>query len=171
MPGAPRMLTTFDSVVLAAVTQDLAPYAGARIVRAGQGAPDEVVIDLRQGRRTASLFISINARWARVHLTSLRGSGRASPFVQMLRRRLDRARIRSISQPAFERSVMVDIETDAGPVQLIAEIMGRHSNLILEEDGQIAGSLKVVPRSKSSVREVLPGKPFVPAPRDRPTPF
>lgn len=171
MPAAPRMLTSFDSVVLAAVARDLAPYAGGRIVRAGQGAPDEVVLDLRQGRRTASLFISINARWARVHLTSLRGSGRASPFVQMLRRRLDRARIRSISQPAFERSVMVDIETDAGPVQLIAEIMGRHSNLILEEGGQIAGSLKVVPRSKSSVREVLPGKPFVPAPRDRPTPF
>ncbi len=171
MSGTPRILTSFDSVVLAAVADDLGPLVGGRIVRVLQPAPDEIVLDLRQRGSTAALLISIHARWARVHLTSLHASGDLSPFAQMLRRRLARAVLRSIQQPAFDRILMIDFETETGPGQLVVETMGRHSNLILVEDGQIAGSLKMVPRSKSSVREVLPGKPFLPAPRDRPTPL
>jgi predicted ribosome quality control (RQC) complex YloA/Tae2 family protein len=166
-----KALTSFDSVVLAAVVVDLEQYVGGRIVRIVQPSPDEIVLDIRRERSTGRLLISIHPQWARVHLTTAGERGTLSAFAQMLRRRLDRGVLRSAHQPPFERTLTLDVGTDDGRAALIIEIMGRHSNLILVENSHVAGSLKMVPRSKSSVREVRPGAPFVPAPRDRPSPF
>jgi predicted ribosome quality control (RQC) complex YloA/Tae2 family protein len=161
-----RAPAAFDSVVLAAVVRDLRPSVGSRVRRILQPAGFEIALELG-GRDSPTILISVHARWARIHLSAGLERGEAAPFTQMLRARLEGARLHAIDQPPFERSVTMRFETDAGRSDLVAELMGRHSNLILVQDGVVAGAVKLIGRARSSVREVLPGRPFLPPPRDR----
>ena len=67
---------------------------------------------------------------------------------------------------------MLRLRFDAleGPLVLIAEIMGRYSNLILIDSRIILGALKVVTPQMSPRRPVLPGRPYAPPPAGRPGP-
>jgi len=161
-----RAPAAFDSVVLAAVVRDLRSYVGSRVHRVLQPAGSEVALELG-GRDSPTVLISVHARWARIHLSAGVERGETAPFTQMLRARLEGARLRAIDQPPFERSVTMRFETEFGRSDLVAELMGRHSNLILVQDGVVAGAAKLIGRARSSVREVLPGHPFSPPPRDR----
>ena len=75
-------------------------------------------------------------------------------------------RIVNISQPGLERIVHIDIEhlDEMGDLRhktLVMELMGKHSNLIFcNDDNTIIDSIKRVSAAVSSVREVLPGKPY-----------
>jgi len=157
-------------VVLAAVAREVAALVGSRAVRVAQPAPDEIAIDLRAPSGSATVLCSIHPRWARIHLASKTASGGPSSFAQVLRSRLESATLAGVRQTSFERILTLTFRTVRDRADLIVEIMGRHSNLILVEDGTITGSLKSVPREKSSVREVLPGRPYVAPPADRPSP-
>jgi predicted ribosome quality control (RQC) complex YloA/Tae2 family protein len=75
-----------------------------------------------------------------------------------------------VQQAPFERVLTLAFDTLDGRADLIAEIMGRHSNLILVQRGTVIGSLKAVPPTKSALRAVLPGSSYVPPPADRPSP-
>lgn len=165
-----RPVTSFDSVVLAAITREVHALIGGRIVRVFQPSAAEIALDIRRGGQSATLLCSIHPRWARVHLATEAEAGEPSAFCQMLRTRLEGAQVVEVIQPPFERTLTLHLDAVQGRATLAAEIMGRHSNIILIQDGLIAGSLKPVPRSMSSVREVLPGRPYTPPPRDRPTP-
>lgn len=171
--GQARLIASFDSVVLAAIAREIENVVGGRIVHVAQPAAEEIQLSIRRGHAMTNLLCSIHPRWARVHLTAHRSGSepQPTPFCQMLRRRLDRARLITVTQPAFDRALTLGFETVEGRLALVIEIMGRRSNLILVQEGIITGSLKPVPRSKSSVREVLPGRPYTAPPRDRPTPL
>src|SRR5512134_77281 len=164
--GRMRAPTAFDSVVLTAVLRDLRASLGARVRAVHQPSPTEIALELR---RTVleRLLISVDARWARLHLAPSVAPGDPGPFAQMLRARLTGARLEAVVQPPFERTVTLRFEADTGPCDLVAEIMGRHSNLILVRDGTIAGALKLVTGAQSSVRAILPGRRYTAAPQDR----
>ena len=52
--------------------------------------------------------------------------------------------------------------------RLIAEIMGRHSNLVLvAADGTVLDAVKHIPASRNRVRTTLPHQPYVPPPAQR----
>ena len=57
--------------------------------------------------------------------------------------------------------------------KLTAEIMGKHSNLILlDSENRIVDAIKRIPGSVSSVREVLPGRTwFIPNTVSKTDPF
>jgi predicted ribosome quality control (RQC) complex YloA/Tae2 family protein len=164
------LVTSFDSVVLAAVARDVASLVGARLTRVAQPTADEITIDFRRPTGTTTLLCSIHPRWARIHLASKGVSGEASSFAQLLRKRFESATLVGVQHTPFERILTLIVQTLEGRLGLCAEIMGRHSNLILVSEGIITGSLKSVPQSKSSVREILPGRPYIPPPQDRPSP-
>lgn len=164
------LVTSFDSVVLAAVARDVRSSVGARVTRVAQATADEITIDFRQANRTTTVLWSIHPRWARIHLASKGASGEASPFAQLLRKRFESATLVSVQHTPFERILTLTVQTLEGRLNLCGEIMGRHSNLILVSQGVITSSLKAVPRSKSSVREILPGRPYIPPPQNRPSP-
>ncbi len=165
-----RPVTSFDSVVLAAIARDIEGLVGGRVIRVSQPAAPEIAVDFRSGSQGDTLLCSIDPRWARVHLATAVGSGEPSGFCQMLRARLEGAKLVEILQPPFDRTLTFVFAAISGNQTLAVEVMGRHSNIVLIQDGLIAGSLKLVPRTKSTVREVLPGRPYAPPPRDRPTP-
>src|SRR2546425_841697 len=166
----PRVVTSFDSVVLAAIAREIGALVGSRIGRVTQPDPEEVAIELRGRTAPVSLLVSIHARWGRVHLIERLTGGDLSTFGLLLRSRLEGARLTAVHQTPFERVLRLAVDTLEGSVDLVAEIMGRHSNLILVQNGIITGSLKTVPPAKSALRVVRPGSPYAPPPVDRPSP-
>ena len=67
----------------------------------------------------------------------------------VLRKQLEGGRIASISQYGLDRMILIDIDT-LGPKSLIitktliAELMGKYSNLILMQDGTIIEAFRRV---------------------------
>ena len=84
----------------------------------------------------------------------------------LLRKHITNGKILSIDQPDFERVIELKIEHinelgDYCHKYLIIELMGKHSNIIFCDDQRIIlDSIKHVPASMSSVREVLPLRPY-----------
>ena len=90
----------------------------------------------------------------------------APNFCMLLRKHIGNGRITNVSQPGLERIIHLDIEHldelgDLCQKKLIVEIMGKHSNIIFcDEKEMIIDSIKHVNAQMSSVREVLPGRPY-----------
>ena len=84
----------------------------------------------------------------------------------LLRKHILNGRIVSITQPSLERIIRMEIEhmDEMGDMRhkvLIAELMGKYSNIIfVDENDIIIDSIKHVNSFVSSVREVLPGKTY-----------
>ena len=88
----------------------------------------------------------------------------------VLRKHLQGGRISAIEQMGAERVIRFSIEHldemgDLSTKYLYIEIMGKHSNIIFTtSDNVIIDSIKRINSFTSSVREVLPGRPyFIPA--------
>lgn len=125
-----------------------------------------MTVKTREGQ--SRLLISAGASLPLIYLT---GQNKPSPmtapgFCMLLRKHLQNGRIVDITQPGLERIVHMEVEhlDEMGDLRrktLIAEIMGKHSNIIFcDGDGTIIDSIKHISGLVSSVREVLPGKPY-----------
>lgn len=169
MPEVPP--PSVDALTLAAIAQDVRALTGARFAGVRQAASDALVLGLRDSYGTHPLFFSIHPRTARVHLAPWPDTPeRLGLFGTLLRSRLGEARLTGVEQPPFDRVLRLRFEALEGPLTLIAEIMGRHSNLILAAARVVLGALKVVTARMSPRRPVLPGRPYVAPPADRPRP-
>ena len=153
----------FDAYFLTAVVQELKPtLLGARIDKIQQPSRDTVLLQLR-GRE--KLLLSANVNRPRIHLTQASFDNPAQPpmFCMLLRKHLSGGRIAEIRQPTAERVVSLAFDcTDEMGIpcrkELILELMGRNSNLILTgADGRILDCLRRVDFEMSETRQVLPG--------------
>jgi predicted ribosome quality control (RQC) complex YloA/Tae2 family protein len=163
-----------DALSLAAIAADLNAYAGHRLAGVRQPDPQTIVLGLRDGRRTEDVFCSIHPQAARLHLGAPRIAGeRLGSFGLLLRSRLIDAHLTRAAQPPFERILYLELDTLDGAHTLVAELMGRYSNLILVRgagaSGVVVGALKVVTEQMSR-RSVTPGRPYRLPPADRPHP-
>jgi predicted ribosome quality control (RQC) complex YloA/Tae2 family protein len=164
----------FDGLVLYSVTRELeAVLLGGRIERVYQPAALEIIIAVRNNHARYRLLLSAAADAARVHLTEAdrRNPAKIPFFCSALRRRLEGSRFTEISQPGLERVLrLVTLGTDElGRPEtsvVIAEIMGKHSNIILLDplENKIIDAVKRYSHTVSRYREVLPGQPYTPAP-------
>ncbi|MDQ7843238.1 MAG: NFACT family protein [Armatimonadota bacterium] len=163
-----RPIGSFDSVVLAAVAADLATLIGSRLRRISQDDPHEVLLEFRAARALA-LLCSVHPQWARIHLAlAPPGEARRGPFAQLLHSRLEGARLVSVRCPPFERVLTLGFQSDLGTPALVAEIRGPASNLILVEDGVVAGTLRAPARSAG--RDLSAGSVYRPPTAGRPSP-
>ena len=162
---------SIDGLVLASIARELRAHVGARFAGVRQPDPQAVVLALRGPGGIAHLYGSIHPRTARVHLTTRpRATEHLTPFGQLLRSRLTHSRLDGVEQPPFDRVLRLRFDALQGPLTMIAEIMGRYSNMILTDGRVVLGALKVVTPRMSPRRPVLPGRPYVPPPADRPGP-
>jgi hypothetical protein len=154
----------FDTMAMAAVADDLsASVAGGRIQRVIQPSATSIALAIYAGGVQRWLVLSADPRFARVNLSSDRlakAFATPSPFVMLLRKHLDGARVEDIRQAPGERVLIMRCLEGEGAVELVAEAMGKHSNVILVGDGKILGALKTIPHHQSRVRPILPGLPF-----------
>lgn len=131
----------FDALVMAAVAAEIAALLPARVDRVYRGgllpgAAEVVLVLFRPGVRT-QLVVSLHPRFARVHLSLReRPSAAPSPFVLLLRKHLEGARLEAARQHDRDRILWLEFTGPlGGRPQLVVEIMGPGSNLVLL-DGQ-----------------------------------
>ena len=171
-----------DGITTSAIVSELkAALLGGRIDKIHQPLADEIRMSIRGlGSGAKKIIISANSAHPRIHLTeSSRENPMTAPlFCMVMRKHIAGGKIIDIVQPNFERIIILRIESanemgDITTKNLILEIMGKHSNLILtDETGKILDSIKRVTHEKSSVREVLPGKEYVfPPSQDKKNPL
>lgn len=159
----------FDGITIANVVKEMRDaLTGARIVKIAQPETDELLFTIKGAAGQYRLLISAGASLPLIYLTEKNKQApmTAPGFCMLLRKHLQNGRIVDISQPGLERIVHIDVEHldemgDLCRKRLIVEIMGKHSNIIFCDDkNTIIDSIKHVSGFVSSVREVLPGKPY-----------
>ena len=176
----------FDGVTIANVVSEMKKeLLGGRLYKIAQPEADELLLTIKTNNGQKRLLISAGASLPLIYLTDTnKPSPMTAPnFCMLLRKHLQNGRITDIYQhrvpesqsegspsdgtiPTLERIVHIEIEHldemgDLCHKALIVEIMGKHSNIIFcNEDGLIIDSIKHVSAAVSSVREVLPGKPY-----------
>ncbi|BDI32186.1 hypothetical protein CCAX7_42370 [Capsulimonas corticalis] len=158
--------------MLAAVTDEVSKnVTGGRIERISQPEPLDLVLRIYNAGAKHDLLLSCDPDHARVHFTSIRRDNPPQPpvFCMLLRKYLDGARLVAADMPSGlgERIFVLEFRTyDGETMTLVAEIMGRHSNLILVNGTHtILGAAKHIGRDINRFREVLPGVKYQRPPR------
>ena len=171
----------FDGITVACMAHELHKnLSGGRISKIAQPETDELLLTIKSQEGNFRLLLSASASLPLVYLTQ---TNKTSPltapnFCMLLRKHISGGRIIAVTQPSMERILRFEIEHldemgDQCRKFLIVELMGKYSNIIFcNEQDQIIDSIKHISAQVSSVREVLPGRPyFIPDTQDKADPF
>lgn len=148
-------------------------FMGAWVDQVYQPDPLSVVLAFTGGGPRRFWMASSDARWARSHAVGQRPAGGEMPpaFCMLLRKHLNGSHLTGMEQVRFDRILRLTFVRGGEERVLVHEVMGKHSNLLLlDEGGTILGAVKNVPAAQSRVRPVLPGLPYTPIPDDRADP-
>ena len=171
----------FDGITVRALKNELnTALSELYVSRISQPEKDEILLTLKGRGTQTRLLLSASPSYPLVYLCDKNRPGPAAApnFCMVLRKHLSNARFLSVAQPGLERILRLEFEhaDDLGDRKkkvLVAELMGKHSNLILLNDREeIIDSIRHISHLQSSLREVLPQKPyFVPTQSDRSDPL
>ena len=173
-PGYTNHAMIFDSLLLAAVRDELGrTLVGGKVEKITQPDPLEIVLRFYHAGHKHDLLLSCDAAYTRAHLTFARRENPPTPppFCAVLRRYLDGAWLSDVSLPLGfgERVLHLHFKAvDGAPYVLIAEMMGKHSNLnFVNGAGMILGAAKNIGRTLNRLRQIQPGLTYTPPPRQR----
>lgn len=168
----------FDSLTLRAVTHELSELLlGGQVQEIRQPDSNTLILSIRSKGKSYHLLLSCHPQDARIHLTPSRSPNSPVPlsFCMALRKNLENRRVLNIKQIGFDRILHITVKgTDEEPFVLIAELMGKHSNLVLvDSEFRIIDSARRISKRINRVRETLPGHIYVAPPEqsDRLNPF
>lgn len=165
-----------DSFMLAAVAHELNRNAKGWWVRSVKAvAPFTIALPLQgRGKGRIWLLASAHTRYAHIGWQREAPASLAEPheeterFADVLERHLEQARFLEAEQVDFDRLLVLRFVTltplgERKRYALWCEIMGKHSNLVLVDEGVgiIVDALKRLPLSLNRYREVLPNKPYI----------
>lgn len=150
---------------------------GGRVDKVHQPSREEIIVTIRTYNGAEKLLFSANSACARVNLTDTTPENPKQPPVlcMLFRKFLCGGKLTAIHQDGLERIINFDFECkneigDTVENRLTAEIMGKHSNIILltkKEDGwRVVDSVKRITDDISSVRRILPNILYELPPRD-----
>ena len=178
--GRMEIKMALDAVCIKGICAELSEkLLNGRIDKIHQPEKDEIVIHVRTFTDNYRLVISAGSAHPRIHLTNTQKKNpiTAPMFCMLLRKHLGSGKIIAIEQAGFERIIKISVESydelgDLTVKHIIAEIMGRNSNIILvNDDMKIIDSIKRVDFTVSTVRQVLPGLEYVLPPTQERTPL
>ncbi len=128
------------------VLEEITPaVAGGWIQKIDQPLPTVLVLEIRTPGRTHDLLISADPQTARLHFATrkLPNPQTPPPFCQLLRGRIQGARIEEIAQVGRDRIVQLDLTARDGSCSLIAQLTGRSADVFLvNEQRLVLGSLR-----------------------------
>lgn len=163
----------FDGLFTKAIVSELQQLTTGRISKIHQPNSQEIILQIRASNQNHKLLVSLHPSFARLQLTHEALTNPAEPpmFCMVLRKQLEGGVITAIKQYENDRIVTIHVQArnelgDQIERQLVIEIMGRHSNLILLDASRnlILDSMKHLPPSVNSYRTILPGQEYIPAP-------
>lgn len=151
---------------------------GGRVDKVYQPSREEIIVTIRTFGGTEKILFSANSASARVNLTDTTPENPKQPPVlcMLFRKFLCGGRLTDIHQDGLERIINFDFEctNEIGDIvhnRLVAEIMGKYSNIILltkKEDGwRVVDSVKRITDDISSVRRILPNILYELPPREK----
>ena len=164
----------YDALVASIVAEDLAKVLeGAKIEKVQQPEADEILLQLHTIAGRKKLLICLAPNASRIHFTEINYENpkEAPNFCMLLRKHIQGGKISLTAQVPGERIIYFDIETinEMGysvSKRLIAETMGKHSNLILVDanSNKIIDSIKRISIDVNRYRQILPGSIYVAPP-------
>jgi len=171
-----------DGLVVASIVEEFQRLLpNNKIDKVYQPEVDELLLQIRGQGNGYRLLLSSDSSYPRAHFVSYNKENPVAPptFCMLLRKHIQGGRIISVHQPENERIIIFTIEAyDELNVlkskELIIEIMGKHSNIILTDalTGKIIDSIKRVSIDVSRYRQVLPGLTYqVPPSGDKNNPL
>lgn len=151
---------------------------GGRVDKIHQPSREEIIVTIRTFGGAEKILFSANSASARVNLTDTTPENPKQPPVlcMLFRKFLCGGKLTAIHQDGLERILNFDFEctNEIGDIvhnRLVAEIMGKHSNIILlteKEDGwRVVDSVKRITDDISSVRRILPNILYELPPREK----
>jgi predicted ribosome quality control (RQC) complex YloA/Tae2 family protein len=157
-----------DHLTLACLRDRLDGLLGARIQRVV--LPDErsVGLELFAGDRFQLLISASpqNPRMLLVPQKVRRGVDTAPPLLLLLRKWVRGSRLSDVTQPPWERILTLHFDGEAGPCRLVAELIGRYSNVILVgPDNNVLEAVKHVGPDINRYRVTLPAHSYQPPPQ------
>jgi predicted ribosome quality control (RQC) complex YloA/Tae2 family protein len=165
---------SFDGIFTYLMTKELKEtIESGRITKIHQPFKHELVLQIRARGQNYKLLLSAHPTYARVHLTNEAYDNPAEPpmFCMLLRKHLEGSIIETVRQVDLDRIIIIEAKGrneigDLSVKQLIIEIMGRHSNIILvdKQTNTIIDSIKHLPPSVNRHRTVLPGYEYIAPP-------
>lgn len=155
----------FDGGYLHKIKQEIDSMIGGRIDKISQPTKDSVVVAIRSGGKNHKLYISAEAAGAKLHFTktTLENPKTAPMFCMLLRKHLGGGKLIGTRQHGMDRTLGIIIESqnelgDRVQLQLVCEIMGRRSNIILlSPENRVIDAIKRVDFVTSEVRQILSG--------------
>lgn len=161
---------SYDGIVTHAMVETLKEeIVGAKINRIRQNGKETLHLSLYQRGKNLELMLSARADRPAIYFVDYKPQGKDVPtaYLMFLRKYLTGGVIESVEQHGLDRTVMIDIATQSefgrrSNVSLVAELMGKYSNLILidETKSRVLESAIRVSKSMSGVREIYPGTPY-----------
>ncbi|RHW36469.1 fibronectin/fibrinogen-binding protein [Neobacillus notoginsengisoli] len=165
---------SFDGLFTRAMTGELAKtISGGRINKVQQPFKNEIILVIRANGTNHRLLLSAHPSYGRVQLTGEFHENPSEPpmFCMLLRKHIEGYILEGVRQSGTDRILIFEIKgrNEIGDVsykQLIVEIMGKHSNIILVDKsrGIILDSIKHVSFAVNTHRAVLPGQTYIAPP-------
>ncbi|MEH7274548.1 Rqc2 family fibronectin-binding protein [Neobacillus vireti] len=173
---------SFDGLFTKAMVQELSlSLKGGRINKVHQPYKNEVILTIRANGVNQKLLFSAHPSYARVQLTNEAYDNPSEPpmFCMLLRKHIEGYILEDVYQVENDRMIIFEIKgrNEIGDVsykQVIIEIMGRHSNIVLIDKSRnmILDSIKHVSFAVNSHRAILPGQPYIfPPEQNKQNPF
>lgn len=156
----------FDAGMLRCTLSELRKTAlGARIEKVYQPERDEILLQMRSFEGGKRLLINAGSNNSRIGFCEIPKENPQNPpmFCMLLRKYLQGAKLIEIEQADFDRVAFLGFDTrDEMGFEcrryLIAELMGKYSNLIFADgDKRIITALRTTDFSFDSVRQLIPG--------------
>lgn len=148
----------FEAITLAAVCFELENLIGSKIQSVRQPNENEVVLELFGRGKSRYLLLSAHPEFFRAHLVTQRPATLQNPpqFCTALRTNLIGLYLESVTMVNSDRVLRLQF----GDWVLIAELMGKHSNVILVNgNNTILAAMKWVGKSKSK-RPIQPQQKY-----------
>ena len=129
----------FDGIVVKQVVQELNNcLLGGKINKIYQPNKNEILFGIYANQKHYSLLVNIDSTYCRMHLTNFQKQNplHAPNFCMLLRKHLIGMKIQSFNTYGLERIVKIVLEgynelNDLTTKELVIELMGKHSNVIL----------------------------------------
>ncbi|WML39036.1 NFACT RNA binding domain-containing protein [Neobacillus sp. OS1-2] len=162
---------SFDGLFTKAMADELVgSLKGGRITKVHQPYKNEVILTIRANGVNQKLLLSAHPSYARVQLTNEAYDNPSEPpmFCMLLRKHIEGHILEDLYQVENDRMIIFEIKGrneigDISNKQLIVEIMGRHSNIVLIDKTKniILDSIKHVSFAVNSHRAIMPGQPYI----------
>lgn len=160
------MKIPFDSLCFTTAMRELRMVTGAKVQKVTSLDEQTVAVELYHQSKKAWLVLSSDPQFSRALLawTSPTARAETTAFCTEMRRHLIGCRLIAVVQPTFARVAEIVFEGGEGQRVMVAECMGKHSNIILlDENRRVVAASKWVGRSQSR-RPILVGFHYSPPP-------